>query len=382
MTQKFLSFIYQNKYIQKLIFTGGDLLRHFAWLLNPFLSVRRFWLVRSIGMKTANYCFDSEKNMELIEHSNVPYYQWASFELRITNYVYGHAKVLKQYAGLPDIYPVKVHYSHGIDFTHGGFDPQLPRTRTYDFSIPVFLATGRYQENLMRHYHPHNTVYVIGSPFLYAENLFSEEYVQKEKNRLGKNLLVFPAHSTLVTNANYKKDDFIEFISRFKNRFDSIRICLYYKDIEQHLHQLYREHGFECVCAGHGLDCNFISRLKGLLSICDATITNKVGSHVGYSIAMDKPVLMNTSEVSTLVIGTNHNLWSDMEATLSPAYQLIVDQLQANEELIITDEFRETIEPFWGLREKKTKEELRQIFFEAEELFRKSPKRHTFLTIR
>jgi hypothetical protein len=315
----------------------------------------------------------------------IPHHKWVSFELRLTNYVYGHAKSFKSYVGLPDIYPIKVCYSHGANFARWGFDPQLPRTRTYDFSIPVFLAWGHYEEDLMSRYRPNNKCYVIGSPFLYAENFFSEYYIKKEKNRLGRNLLVFPAHSTIGTSANYNFQEWIDFVSQFKGKFDNIRICLYYKDIERHQHKLYTENGFECVCAGHGLDCNFVSRLKGLLSICDAVITNSIGSHVGYSIAMDKPVAMCPYKCSDTIFAADYNLsklLNNIESIRSPSYKLIEEQLQANEELKITDEIRETIEPFWGLREKKTKEDLRQIFFEAEQLFRKSPNRHSFLTIR
>jgi hypothetical protein len=70
------------------------------------------------------------------------------------------------------------------------------------------------------------------------------------------------------------------------------------------------------------------------------------------------------------------------EDNLADEYRMLENLLLSNDDLKITDQICEVIEPFWGLQEKKTKEELRQIFFEAEQLFQKSCKRYYFLNLR
>jgi hypothetical protein len=110
-------------------------------------------------------------------------------------------------------------------------------------------------------------------------------------------------------------------------------------------------------------------------------LQTRLGPHVGCCIAMQKPVVM----VSSAVI--SFTMRKDIEdklvgSSLDPAIKKLEHLLRSNDEMVITDEMREVIEPFGGLREKKTKEELRQIFYEAEQLFQKSPNRRNFLEFR
>jgi hypothetical protein len=383
MIEKIVNQLRRFRFFTALIWLVIGVLRKFAWFLNPILLIFRFWKIQRIDNRIANWCFESEKNIESIVKNRPHHYMIASFEIHYPNSTYGYAKILKNYVGLPETYPIKVCYSHFASFHRTAFSPKAPFLSTYNFDIPVFLACGRFEEENMRTYRPKNLVYVIGSPFLYAESFFSDEYIKQEKTRLGKNLLVFPSHSTLSSCSVYNVQEFLDSImNKYKNQFDTIRICLYWRDIELNRHQFYIEKGFELVSAGNSLDYNFIPRLKGLLQICDAITTNSLGTHVGYSISLNKPVsmLQRTSH-------NFHNLDKNMlkfysEENYAPEYKILEELLLSNEELKITDEVREIIELFWGLNEKKTKEELRQIFFEAEMLFRKSPYRHRFLKFR
>ncbi|MDR0704063.1 MAG: hypothetical protein LBF88_03665 [Planctomycetaceae bacterium] len=380
LKEKITKFILKNRVAIFFVLLVISILSRFAWLFNPILSLWRFRKVRRIGNQIANWCFDSEKNIEIFTKETISHLDWASFELRHPNYVYGYSKALKNYAGLPDIYPIKVSYSHGAILDESIFDTQSKsQIGLHDYKIPVFLAWGHFERDMVKKYHTDNRVYVIGTPFLYADNLFSDEYINNERNRLGKNLLVFPGHSNYGVEQNSNWDKLIASINKYKSDFDSIRICMFWKDIQLGLHKFYTEKGYECVCSGHTEDCNFVSRLKGLLSICDATITNQVGTHVGYSIAMDKPVrVCSPVQISDLISCT-----SEIPSYFSCSGRLLLNELFIeNENLIISNEMRDAVEPYWGLREKKTKEELRQIFFEAEQLFRKSPKRFTLLEYR
>ena len=66
-------------------------------------------------------------------------------------------------------------------------------------------------------------------------------------------------------------------------------VCLYYRDILNGNYAQYEEAGFTVVTAGYREDCLFLSRLRSLISISDLTMSNSVGTHVGYCVYMGKP---------------------------------------------------------------------------------------------
>jgi hypothetical protein len=384
MLERIVNKLRQYKWFSVLLWSAIAILQKCALFLNPFLSVLRFWKIRRIDKRITGWCFKSEKDIEGMIKGGTSHYMKASFEIHFQNSGYGYAKVLKDYSGLPETYPIKVCYSHGAHFDSSKFAPNMPTAPAYNFDIPVFFAWGRFEEKIMQIYRPQNKVFVIGTPFLYADSLFSKEYIQQERNRLGKNLLVFPAHSTLTTKYIFDGSKFIDgILSKYKTRFDTIRVCMHWNDIVRNRHRPYIDKGIECVTAGNNEDINFIRRLKGLFQICDASLSNVIGSHIGYSISLNKAVTLMLSKINLDLSGSPYEL-SQLILNNCPAPELqkLEELLSINDELTITDEIRETIEPFWGLREKKTKEELRQIFYEAEQLFQKSPKRHFFLAWR
>jgi hypothetical protein len=64
---------------------------------------------------------------------------------------------------------------------------------------------------------------------------------------------------------------------------------MYWKDILNGNHFPYREHGFQVVTAGHRSDSYFLSRLKDIIELSDYTMSNFVGTHIGYCISLGKP---------------------------------------------------------------------------------------------
>jgi len=140
----FIKRLVQTQCATNSIYLFEVVLRSLAVFLNPILSLYRFIKVRRIGKLASHWRFCSEMDVEQLAHPVIRRSQQGSFELRLVNHAYGHARVLKSYVGLPDIYPIKVCYDHGVSGSCFGFDPQLPPIRTYDFRIPVFLAWGNH----------------------------------------------------------------------------------------------------------------------------------------------------------------------------------------------------------------------------------------------
>ena len=129
----------------------------------------------------------------------------------------------------------------------------------------------------------------IGPYIHYAQDFLSPRDYQMEKERLGKNLLVFPYHSTGISKVNYDKKKLCKKIHEIGKGFDSIRICMYWKDVKHGHAEYFKKQGFECVTAGYMLDPNFLPRLKSIIKLSDFTVSQGVGTQVGYCILLHKP---------------------------------------------------------------------------------------------
>jgi len=96
---------------------------------------------------------------------------------------------LKEYAGLPADYEIKAFVEHApqlSSFTELGFQahPSLPSIVSSTFRVSVI-------ENAPRN----NGAYAVGPYIAYAKPALSPSKLRAERKRLGRNLLVFPAHS-------------------------------------------------------------------------------------------------------------------------------------------------------------------------------------------
>lgn len=210
-------------------------------------------------------------------------------------------------------------------------------------------------------------VYSIGPYIAYAESFLSENKFKDYKNKLGKCLTVFPTHSTHWVDVSYDTEAFCKKIKEIKNtyNFDSVRICLYWKDIINGFHKIYQDNGFKCVSAGHIYDKNFLPRLKSIIELSDVTMSNAYGTHVAYSFCLNKPHYLyeqkyeqkiqryeeQAKEVDSYIIKENDDLFKKIFSTY-------------NEE--ITKEQKTFAEKFFSPQNTKTKEELYNIFTQAE----------------
>ena len=97
-------------------------------------------------------------------------------------------------------------------------------------------------------------------------------------------------HSTHWINLEYNVSAFIKEIKHIAKDYDTVVVCMYWKDIINNAYERYINEGFEIVSAGHIYDSkNFLPRLKSIIELSDMVISNDVGSYVGQSIALNKP---------------------------------------------------------------------------------------------
>lgn len=158
-------------------------------------------------------------------------------------------------------------------------------------------TTNRNRTNLFQKYLPDKNVESIGLYMQYTDSLLSDQEQKKMKEELGKTLLVFPYHSTHLVETNFNENAFIDQIEKLKSKFETVLICMYWKDILLKREQPYLEKKYKIVTAGHIYDYHFLARLKSIIQLSDITMSNEVGSHLGYCVYLGKPHYLYLQDV-------------------------------------------------------------------------------------
>lgn len=210
-------------------------------------------------------------------------------------------------------------------------------------------------------------VYSIGPYIAYAEPFLSENKFKYYKNKLGKCLTVFPTHSTHWVDVSYDTEAFCKKIKEIKNAysFDSVRICLYWKDIINGFHKIYQDNGFKCVSAGHIYEKNFLPRLKSIIELSDVTMSNAYGTHVAYSFCLNKPHFLFKQEYNHKVHKRDDQM-KEIKRSVIQENNILFENLFGIYKEKITKEQKTFAEKFFSPQNTKTKEELYNIFTQAE----------------
>lgn len=271
---------------------------------------------------------------------------------------YGDFFILNQYCNsiFPPFPPLKFSIQHGVIF----FAEKWEKNKS---KITNLVWSNRIAE-IFRNELNCNSVIPIGSPFFYAKSLLTEDEIKYEKKRLGKNLLAFPMHSTHWVLCKYNPEHFISVLKQQQNNFDTIRVCLYWKDIQKGAAEPFLKEGFECVTCGHIFDPYFLQRQKSLFEIADATISNRIGSQAGYSIGMNKPHWIVPDPFDKIDDG-NPTVYEDsiISGIKEKDFMYITEAFLDNSSFVITKEQRKIVEDFWGLSCIKSPEELKQMIY-------------------
>jgi tetratricopeptide (TPR) repeat protein len=286
-------------------------------------------------------------------------------EFHEPNDYYGHATILKNYLGLNIDYPIKAAIEHGLYLTRAGWDYDL---RCF---LPGLITLSSFRHPFLSHLTKKN-LFSIGPIIHYAENYMGPDIISAEKKRLGKNLLVFPAHSTHWVDVDFDIHGFCQIIDEFGKDFDSIRVCLYWKDLLRGLAVEYEKRGFECVTAGHIYDPSFLSRLKSIIETSTHTLSNKIGTVLGYCIFFKKPHFLIESQLNKKsskkkMLEECTDLDNNIDSKkIRDAFSEINEEVTLNQIHIANR--------YWGFDEIKTKKELINIFKEAEYLYQRKQK--------
>lgn len=275
---------------------------------------------------------------------------------------YGALPALLDYAGISSFTmpPSNLGVQHGYVFEIRSWEKSKLEKRNIVWS-----------KRLVDMYHEHTSnpnVFAIGAAFFYAKSLLNHEQLEAEKKRLGKNLLAFPMHSQGCVDTNYDPNKFLNILAEERRRFDTVRVCMYWKDILRGTHKVFADAGYEIVCNGHIFDLNFLRRQKTLFELADATISNGVGSHIGYSLFMEKPHWLIDDEYEYVNSKRGGDAKDLTDVSKRDNFKQVKNAFLDNSDYAITKVQREIIDEFWGISDMKSPNELREVLLKLYDL--------------
>lgn len=166
--------------------------------------------------------------------------------------------------------------------------------------INTIYTFGQYREEVLKEYFGNDTskkIIKIGPYIHFAKDFYSDARLKKIKQKIGKTLLVFPTHSSPENLTSFDYEAWITEIKRCAVNFDTVIISLFWLDINNGNYKHYLQNGFQIACCGNRFDTHFLSREKSLIKLSDMTMSNDVGTHIGYCVALGKPHYIYHQEI-------------------------------------------------------------------------------------
>ncbi|MDN3450102.1 hypothetical protein QMA09_07860 [Planococcus sp. APC 3906] len=272
--------------------------------------------------------------------------------------LYGHIHALYDYAGLPVNKPLLLpKMEHGVNFSESPILEQDIK------AYPNRIFQGSYKKGMVHSASPLTPVFCIGPYIHYASNYYTEDQIRSIKMKNGKTLLVFPTHTYESSSMDY---DLLAFVDNVMNgygkAFDTILVSGYWLNLNSKIYELFEERGAIIVSAGARFDPNFLRRLKTIISLSDMVIGNDVGTHIGYSLHLNKPF----QKVSSKIVKKDSFLFSATEEMNMIANDKLFTAAFGSGEETSGDQLA-LFKKFWGGPEfVKTPEEIRNLIMLAQ----------------
>lgn len=280
---------------------------------------------------------------------------------------YGHLKALIEYAGLEygDRYRlIFPNIEHGI-----GWLQRVPNNVHQPY-VHCAVAQGDYRKKLICSQRSGMPFYTVGPYIHYAAQYYSDFDIEKMKSRLGRTLLVFPAHTYELSDVTYAKERFVDNImQRLACSFDSVLVSAYWHDADDEVFSLFERAGARVVSCGLREDPLFISRLKTLITLSDAIAGNALGTHIGYCEYLNKPFYMIDDDAA-VIADVGNGFRSEEERQLDEVFRAASNLYKAGGDSARRLEFYRR---YWGGSDAiKTPEEVRCMIGISEDVLRLS----------
>ena len=200
--------------------------------------------------------------------------------------------------------------------------------------------------------------FIVGPYFQYSDSFYEETELTKQKEILGKNLTVFPVHSIPSTAVDFDCKKFVKAVLEEAKDFDSLSVCMYHNDYYSETTKLFLANGAKIVTAGFISDPSFVKRLKSIMLMSDAVLTNGLGSHVNHALSVNKPVKLITQTIKAYSVFHDN----DISAEIHGSPEFVLRRVLETDEYCVTKEQMDAYEPSTGFTKTKSKEEMGAIF--------------------
>lgn len=259
------------------------------------------------------------------------------------NTLYGYASSMMQYAGLSNeelfYFPLLLHgvpYNDDFDTSRFGFHNS-------------FIFQGKADTEKVLKRYPSKIIYIVGPYIYYSDDYYDDAKIRDIKNSWGRTALLFLNHSVEGLSAKLQIDKKIKFIKdNIKSQYDTYLVCVYCMDAEQIQSENINSEQIKLVSAGYKLDPMFSSRLKTILSLSDDVFFDGFSSSIGYAYLLKKGVYS---------IGPSNNNGNKNRINT-------FNSLFCTNSINTDEERRIFVENYWGISEIKTKEEIKNIYYE------------------
>lgn len=289
-------------------------------------------------------------------------------EVHVQNDFYGHASLLKRFAGLHESYILRAALEHG-----GVFRENYVWDTDLEAALPAVLVRGKYRFADWKH-RSSKAVFSVGPMIQYAPPFLDKRAVQQVRKQFGKILLHFPDHSTHHVQANYDTAHVIQLLEQERANVDTVVVCMFWKDVLLGRASAYKEAGFEVACAGHMYDTQFLSRLRSLIELADLTSSNRVGNQVGYSVLLGKPHKLFQVDVELVKESDAPVFFTSIdEYDNAPIVKEITNAFRTNE-WGLTPTQRQAVEKYWCPDELLDQRELLTLIHHCSEMYELGPK--------
>lgn len=196
-----------------------------------------------------------------------------TLEVHEPNAYYGHAAILKAYAGWPARRPLPLGVPHGVEAGVG-----YPTSYHVRERVPVVTYTEPYRREVNLASGVTARQWPMAMPYLFLLELLRD---QPAPARSGT--IFFPSHSTTGHTVD---PGWEQLAATIHERFgDDLTVCIYFQDYLRGHHRPFEARGSRIVSAGHPYDPLFLVRFHHLCSLHEVASTNDVGSAPFYAAA-------------------------------------------------------------------------------------------------
>lgn len=269
------------------------------------------------------------------------------------NSFYGAAHAMEVYAHARSSF--KACIEHGVYFGDYVNEAELDGS-----GLPCLITFGCARKEHIKS-HSDVPVAMVGPYIAYSEGYLDEAERAALKNQLGNTMLVFPTHSIDRVKVGYETSSLIEEINLVakKNSVKSILVCLYYRDLLNGRAKEYEDAGYTVVTAGYREDLLFLSRLKSLIELADISVSNSVGTHVGYCVYLGVPhyIIPQESSFSTASSADKREFENALDRTSMNEKSEIESAFRFPNE-VLTVEQKTICDKYWGFSHVLSREEM------------------------